>query len=81
MVLFGIKRKKWIYFFRPARTVNGTIYLAGFPNSDQSENTSNQLEYVLNTRSKINAPCKTGLQDLILKKNREANCRYSIKQI
>ena len=59
---------------------NGTIYLAGFPkyNDMSKEIYFDQLEYVLDTKSKLMRTANWLAQGYILKKI-EDNCRYSIK--
>jgi hypothetical protein len=61
-------------------SVNGTIYLAGFPqyNDKTKEIFFDQLDYALDTKNKLMRTANWFAQGLILKKI-EANCRYSIK--
>ena len=61
-------------------SLNGTIYLAGFPkyNDMSKEIYFDQLEYVLDTKSKLMRTANWLAQGYILKKI-EDNCRYSIK--
>ena len=60
-------------------SVNGTIYLSGFPqyNEATKEIYFDQLDYVLDTKSKILRSANWLASSYILKKIREA-CRYSI---
>lgn len=61
-------------------TLNGTIYLAGFPkyNDQTKEIYFDQLDYVLDTKSKLLRTANWLAQGIVLKKIEE-NCRYSIK--
>lgn len=61
-------------------SINGTIYLAGFPkyNDTTKEVYFDQLEYALDTKNKLMRTANWLSQGLILKKI-EQNCRYSIK--
>lgn len=61
-------------------SLNGTIYLAGFPKYDaeKKEIYFNELDYVLDTKSKLMRTANWLAQGLILKKIQQ-NCRYSIK--
>jgi hypothetical protein len=61
--------------------VDGTIYLNGFPqyNETTKEIYFDKLDYVLDTKSKLMRTANWLAQGIILKKI-EANCRYSIKQ-
>ena len=60
--------------------VNGTLYLAGIPkyNDDKKEIYFDDLEYVLDTKSKVIRTASWLAQGLILNKIKEA-CKYSIK--
>ena len=62
-------------------SVNGTIYLNGIPqyNDTTKEIYFDKLDYVLDTKSKLMRTANWLAQGIILKKI-EANCRYSIKQ-
>jgi hypothetical protein len=61
--------------------VDGTIYLNGFPqyNETTKEIYFDKLDYALDTKSKLMRTANWLAQGIILKKT-EANCRYSIKQ-
>ena len=61
-------------------SVNGTIYLSGFPqyNAKTQEIFFDQLDYALDTKSKLLRTANWLAEGIILKKIREA-CRYSIK--
>ncbi len=62
-------------------SVNGTIYLSGFPkyNEATKEIYFDQLDYVLDTKSRLMRTANWLAQGYILKKIQES-CRYSIKQ-
>ncbi|PXY45522.1 DUF4403 family protein [Flavobacterium hydrophilum] len=61
-------------------SVNGTIYLNGFPqyNPQTKEIYFDKLDYVLDTKSKLMRAANWLAQGMILKKM-EQNCRYSIQ--
>ncbi|HTG65498.1 MAG TPA: DUF4403 family protein [Flavobacterium sp.] len=61
-------------------SLNGTIYLAGFPkyNNDKKEIYFDELDYALDTKNKLMRTANWLAQGLILRKI-QANCRYSIK--
>ncbi|MEC5164292.1 hypothetical protein RCH18_000008 [Flavobacterium sp. PL11] len=61
-------------------SVNGTVYLSGFPkyNNQTKEIYFEQLDYVLNTKNKLMRTANWLAESLILKKI-EQNCRYSIQ--
>lgn len=61
-------------------SINGTIYLAGFPkyNSNKKEIYFDELDYVLDTKNKLMRTANWLAQGLILRKIQES-CRYSIK--
>ncbi|WP_418264780.1 DUF4403 family protein [Flavobacterium faecale] len=61
-------------------SVNGTIYLIGFPKYDEpkKEIYFDNLDYVLDTKSKLMRTANWLAQGIVLKKIEE-NCRYSIK--
>jgi len=61
-------------------SVNGTIYLTGYPqyNDQTKEIFFDQLDYALDTKSRLIRTANWLMQGLILKKINE-NCRYSIK--
>jgi hypothetical protein len=61
-------------------TVNGTIYLAGFPqyNDQTKEIFFDKLDYALDTKNKLMRTANWLAQGLILKKIQQS-CRYSIK--
>lgn len=60
-------------------SVNGKIYLAGFPKYDEKskEIYFDQLDYVLDTKNKLMRTANWLAQGLILRKI-QSNCRYSI---
>ncbi len=62
-------------------SINGTVYLSGFPqfNSVSREIYFDQLDYVLDTKSKLLRTANWLASGLILKKIQE-NCRYSMAQ-
>lgn len=61
-------------------SINGTIYLAGFPQYNQETNELyfDKLEYALDTKDRLIRTANWLTQGLILKKIQET-CRYSIK--
>jgi len=61
-------------------SLNGTIYLAGFPqyNEQTKEIFFDQLDYAIDTKSRLLKSANWLAQGIILKKI-QANCRYSIK--
>ena len=61
-------------------SINGTIYLTGYPNYNAvtKEIFFDQMDYVLNTKSVLMRTANWLAEGLILKKIQE-NCRYSIK--
>lgn len=61
-------------------SLNGTIYLAGFPkyNPEKKEIYFDELNYALDTKSKLMRTANWLAQGIILRKIQE-NCRYSIK--
>ncbi|MDV6170268.1 DUF4403 family protein [Flavobacterium sp. DG1-102-2] len=61
-------------------SINGTIYLTGYPNynSVTKEIYFDQMDYVLNTKSVLMRTANWLAEGMILKKIQE-NCRYSIK--
>lgn len=61
-------------------SINGTIYLAGFPkyNANKKEIYFDELDYVLDTKNKLMRTANWLAQGLILRKIQES-CRYSIK--
>jgi len=61
-------------------SVNGTIYLSGFPkyNEQTKEIFFDQLSYALDTKNKLMRTANWLAQGIVLKKI-EQNCRYSIK--
>lgn len=61
-------------------SINGTVYLAGIPQYNEStkEIYFDQLDYVLDTKSKLMKTANWLAQGLILKKIQES-CRYSIQ--
>lgn len=63
-----------------AGSLNGTIYLTGYPNYNAvtKEVYFDQMDYVLNTKSVLMKTANWLAEGIILKKIQE-NCRYSIK--
>lgn len=61
-------------------SLNGTVYLAGFPkyNAQTTEIYFDQLDYILDTKSKLLRTANWIAQGIVLKKIEE-NCRYTIK--
>ncbi|MFT5252154.1 MAG: hypothetical protein ACI87N_001160 [Flavobacteriales bacterium] len=61
-------------------SLNGTVYLAGFPkyNEQTTEIYFDQLDYILDTKSKLLRTANWLAQGIILKKIEE-KCRYTIK--
>jgi len=61
-------------------SVNGRIYLSGFPQYDDKskEIYFNELDYVLDTKNKLMRTANWLAQGLVLRKIKE-NCRYSIQ--
>lgn len=74
------KKGKMIIALEVLGSVNGTIYLAGFPqyNDKTKEVFFDQLDYVLDTKNKLMRTANWLAQGLVLKKI-EQSCRYSIK--
>jgi hypothetical protein len=62
-------------------SINGTIYLSGYPNYNAvtKEIYFDQMDYVLDTKSALMRTANWLAEGIILKKIQE-NCRYSIKQ-
>lgn len=61
-------------------SINGTVYLAGFPkySADKKEIYFDGLDYVLDTKNKLMRTANWLAQGIILRKIQE-NCRYSIQ--
>jgi hypothetical protein len=61
-------------------SINGTIYLAGFPqfNETTQEIYFDQLDYVLDTKNKLLKTANWLAQGMVLRKIQES-CRYSIQ--
>ena len=74
------KSGKMIIALDMTGSLNGTVYLAGFPqyNSKTQEIYFDQLDYVLDTKSKLVRTANWLMNGFILKKMQES-CRYSIK--
>ncbi|WP_426095612.1 DUF4403 family protein [Flavobacterium sp. DSR2-3-3] len=74
------KKGKMIIALEVLGSVNGTIYLTGFPqyNDETKEVFFDQLDYVLDTKNKLMRTANWLAQGLVLKKI-EQSCRYSIK--
>lgn len=72
--------KKLIVALDLTGSLNGTIYLSGFPNYNAASNEIyfDELNYVLNTKSILLKSANWLLQGTILNKIKES-CRYSIK--
>lgn len=75
------KEGKMIIALDVLGSVNGTIYLSGFPkyNDTTKEIYFDQLDYVLDTKSRLMRTANWLAQGYVLKKIQES-CRYSIKQ-
>ena len=73
------KDKKLIIALTMAGAINGQIYLSGYPqfNAQTNEIFFDQLDYVLDTKSKLARTANWLASGYILEKIRE-NCRYSI---
>lgn len=74
------KDNKMIVALQLTGSLNGTIYLTGYPNYNAvtQEIYFDQMEYVLDTKSVLMRTANWFAEGLILKKIQE-NCRYSIK--
>jgi PBP1b-binding outer membrane lipoprotein LpoB len=74
------KNNKMIIALEMIGSLNGTIYLNGFPqyNAETKEIYFDQLDYVLDTKSKLMRTANWLASGLVLKKLQQ-NCRYSIK--
>ncbi|MFV8368391.1 DUF4403 family protein [Flavobacterium sp. LB2R40] len=74
------KKGKMIIALDVLGSVNGTLYLTGFPqyNDKTKEIFFDQLDYVLDTKNKLIRTANWLAQGLVLKKIQQ-NCRYSIK--
>lgn len=74
------KNGKMIIALDVLGSVNGTIYLAGFPqyNDKTKEVFFDKLDYALDTKNKLMRTANWLAQGLILKKIQQ-NCRYTIK--
>jgi hypothetical protein len=74
------KNAKMVIALELMGSLNGTVYLAGFPkyNEKSQEIYFDQLEYILDTKSKLMRTANWLAQGMILKKI-ESSCRYSIK--
>ena len=74
------KNGKMIIALDVSGLVNGTIYLSGFPNYNEQtkEVFFDQLNYVLDTKSKLMRTANWLAEGIVLKKI-EQSCRYSIK--
>ena len=74
------KNNKMIIALEMLGTLNGTIYLNGFPqyNTETKEIYFDQLDYVLDTKSKLMRTANWLASGLVLKKLQQ-NCRYSIR--
>lgn len=74
------KNGKMIIALDMVGTINGTIYLSGFPqyNEETKEIYFDQLDYVLNTKSFLVRSANWMAQGYVLRKIQES-CRYSIQ--
>jgi hypothetical protein len=74
------KKGKMIIALDVTGSVNGTIYLAGFPqyNEQTKEVFFDQLDYALDTKNKLMRTANWLTQGLVLRKIQQS-CRYSIK--
>lgn len=74
------KNGKMVIALDLSGSVNGKIYLAGFPQYDDKskEMSFDDLEYVLDTKNKLIRTANWLAQGLVLRKIKE-NCRYSIQ--
>lgn len=74
------KEGKMVIALDLSGSLNGTIYLAGFPKYDEAtkEVYFDQLQYALDTKSKLLKTANWLAQGVVLRKIQE-NCRYSIK--
>lgn len=74
------KNGKMIIALDVKGSVNGTVYLTGFPqyNEETKEIYFDQLEYTLNTKNVLIGSANWLAKGIILKKMQE-NCRYSVQ--
>lgn len=74
------KSGKMVIALEVSGSINGTIYLAGFPkyNTDKKEIYFDGLDYVLDTKNKLMRTANWLAQGIILRKIQES-CRYSIQ--
>lgn len=74
------KDRKMVIALDLLGSVNGTIYLAGFPkyNDEKKEIYFDKLEYILDTKNKLIRTANWLAQGTVLRKIQE-NCRYSIQ--
>ena len=74
------KSSKMVIALALSGSINGTIYLAGFPkyNADKKEIYFDGLDYVLDTKNKLMRTANWLAQGIILRKIQES-CRYSIQ--
>jgi hypothetical protein len=74
------KNGKMVIALELIGSVNGTIYLAGFPQYDDKtkEIYFDKLDYVLDTKNKLMRTANWLAQGIVLRKIQE-NCRYSIQ--
>lgn len=75
------KDSKMIIALDLTGSINGTIYLSGYPNYNAvtKEIYFDQMDYVLNTKSVLLKTANWLAEGIVLKKIQE-NCRYSIKE-
>lgn len=74
------KNGKMVIALEMLGSINGTVYLTGFPqyNETTKEIYFDQLDYVLDTKSKLLKAANWLAQGMVLKKIQES-CRYSIQ--
>ncbi|GGD33593.1 DUF4403 family protein [Flavobacterium orientale] len=74
------KKGKMIIALEMSGSINGTIYLSGFPqyNAETKEIYFDQLDYVLDTKGVLTRTANWLAQGYVLRKIQES-CRYSIK--
>ena len=74
------KNGKMVIALEMSGSINGTVYLTGFPqyNETTKEIYFDQLDYVLDTKSKLLKTANWLAQGLVLRKIQES-CRYSIQ--
>ncbi len=75
------KAGKLIVSLNLSGSINGTVYLSGLPKYDREKQEIfvDELDYVLDSKSRLTRSASWLLQGLVLKSIKE-NCRYSIKK-